>query len=178
MCVLPARLSSVRHLQHHLKQATACLYRCLHLYPPLTLEQFRGLEEHGRKRLARVKKGDWRAYEGTKSLARAPQAFGPRMPTAAECQPDPITEDDPISTLRQRFVPSSAHIVWISDYIASRSREGPRATSHRFWGHKPTFHLSNFRHVILGRTTSCRNTWPVDRDPPEQNRTETPNPKP
>ena len=134
---------SVQHLQHHLKQATGCLHRCLHLYPPLTFEQLRGLEEPGRKRQARVKKGDWRAFEGTKSLARAPQAFGPRMPTATECQPDPITEDDPISSLRRRFVPSSAHVVWISDHIASRSREGPRTTSHRFWGHKPTFHLSN-----------------------------------
>ena len=135
----------VRLLQQHLKSSDKCLLRCLYLHPPLDYEDIRALEEPVRKQTAKIAKGQWRSFTGVRASTRAPQAYGPFAPTAEERLPDPTTEDIPLTDLACGYKPAPALVVWISDHVASKSREGPRTTAHRFWGHKPTFHLANLR---------------------------------
>ena len=123
----------------------SCLERCLYLHPPLSPLQFRALEAPEILQAQRVKKGQWKAYQGLQPSARALQAFGPQMPTAADRAiglDQPPSESDSLLSLAKGFSPSPAHVVWISDYLRERSQEGSRTTAHRFWLCRPKFHPS------------------------------------
>ena len=132
---------NVRQVQQHLKHSDWCLLRCLHLHAPLEYEQFRALEVACQASEAKVAKGNWKAFTGLRRTAKALQAFGPPMPTAAEKTIESVSDDDPLSCLSRGFEPSPAHVVWINDHVNSHSQEGSRTTAHRFWSQRPTFHL-------------------------------------
>ncbi|CAE7570946.1 tyrP-A [Symbiodinium necroappetens] len=132
----------VRQVQQHLKYSTTCLKRCLYLHAPLTYAQIRGLEAPRSKREAKVAHGNWKEFTGIPRGSRAPQAYGPLLPTSEERFATPADDEDPLSCLSRGFVPSPAHVVWITDHIASRSQEGRRQTAHRFWSKRPTSHLT------------------------------------
>ena len=134
---------TVIQLQQHLKHSSACLLRCVHVHAPLSIDQVRELEQPSRRHTARIAKGQWRDFAGHGAAARAAQAFGPRLPTAAERCSVPATDDDPLTSLSRGFVPNAAHVVWVTDHVDSRSREGPRTTAHRFWDRRPVSHLQN-----------------------------------
>ena len=133
----------VKQLQHHLKQSAQCLLTCLHLHPPLAIAQVRELEAPSRLQHQRLRNGNWRDFTGACRRSRAGQALGPRLPTAAERRTTTTSEEDPLTCLHRGFEPSPAHVVWITDYVSSRSTEGPRSSARRFWDHRPTFHLQN-----------------------------------
>ncbi|CAE7269940.1 tyrP-A, partial [Symbiodinium sp. KB8] len=77
--------------------------------------------------------GEWRAFRGLARTTRAQQSFGPRLPTAAERTPAAVSDSDPLTSLSKGFVPDASHVIWISEYIEGRSKEGQRQNSHRFW---------------------------------------------
>ena len=133
----------VIQVQQHLKHSSNCLSRCVFFPPPLTYEQFKTLEEPARVQTAKIARGEWRAFRGLARTTRAQQSFGPRLPTAAERTPAAVSDSDPLTSLSKGFVPDASHVIWISEYIEGRSKEGQRQNSHRFWDRRPTSHLLN-----------------------------------
>ncbi|CAE7371745.1 tyrP-A [Symbiodinium sp. CCMP2592] len=126
--------------QQHLKRSDACLMRCLYLHRPLTCDQFRQLEVDMKVQQRKVRRGGWRHFRGIVPSARAPFAFGPKLPTTVEKLQGSSTagdESDLLSTLTRGFHPEPAHVVWVTDFVQGRSREKARTTAHRFWMQRP-----------------------------------------
>ncbi|CAE7844850.1 unnamed protein product [Symbiodinium necroappetens] len=120
-----------RH-QQHLKRTDQCLLRTCLLVPCLSLEEVK-LGEAGVVRTSRqLRKGDWGAYVVTEP---ALQASGPRQLTSRE-RLDLADEDLDLGLISRMFFPLFQ--AWVAEFVAGRSREGPRATSSSFWDVRPS----------------------------------------
>eukprot|EP00439_Symbiodinium_sp_Y106_P077141 s375_g16.t1 len=134
----------LRQVQQHLKASPKCLRRCVDLHPPLTIDDIRRLELPLKQRDRGMRHGAWKLYQG-RVPTKAPLAYGPPMPTAAErfSAEDALGEDIPLTLLCPSFTPKESTIAWIEHHIAGGSREGPRQATVRYWQRRPATVLSS-----------------------------------
>ncbi|CAE7759893.1 unnamed protein product, partial [Symbiodinium necroappetens] len=127
--------------QQHLKVSGQCLQRCLYLHPPLTLEEIRILEADRQAQVKRIKQGGWSTYVAKGPPRRNPVVFGPRMPTAEDRLTGAVEdESDMVASLVRPFTPKASHVVWVTDFLQGKSKEGTRASARSFWAQRPSFH--------------------------------------
>ena len=80
--------------------------------------------------------GTFRAFVPS---ARASQTCGPRVPLPSERGLPEEDESALLPSLSRGFQPAPAHVVWVTDFVRNRSKEGAMSTAHRFWQQRPVF---------------------------------------
>ena len=82
----------------------------VHLIPPLDYSQILDIEAAEKNRSLRVKKGNWQHFAACPPPAKAPVAYGPRLPTADERLSGLNEEDLTLHDLAKVFRPSVANV--------------------------------------------------------------------
>ena len=126
---------TIERVQNHLRQNHACLRRCAEVIAPLPFSDVRAIEQDGRAKKARIKKGAWQAFQ---AAAPATAAFGPRIPSHAEILSGLDEHEVFLDRLARVYRPDSLTLEWVEDTCIRHSPEGPRAGSAEFWLARPT----------------------------------------